>query len=128
VTGVSEAPPDLDVIADLTAEGDDGLGWSTLPDARAPERVLHGVMLLAGNESAKAVVRVVAVDEDGQIHFSILPGSVCSSGPSPSSPSASVPRASTGAWRSSPASAVRSWAACCSASSPVMASPPGRVV
>ena len=35
-----------------------------------------GAMLLAGNESAKAVVRVVAVDDDGQIHFSILPGSV----------------------------------------------------
>jgi len=33
-------------------------------------------MLLAGNESAKAVVHVVAVDDDGQIHFSILPGSV----------------------------------------------------
>ena len=33
-------------------------------------------MLLAGNESAKAVVRVVAVDDDGQIHFAILPGSV----------------------------------------------------
>lgn len=33
-------------------------------------------MLLAGNSQAQAVVRVVAVDEDGQIHFSILPGSV----------------------------------------------------
>jgi hypothetical protein len=33
-------------------------------------------MLLAGNESAMAVVRIVAVDDDGQIHFSILPGSV----------------------------------------------------
>jgi len=33
-------------------------------------------MLLAGNRQAQAVVRVVAVDDDGQIHFSILPGSV----------------------------------------------------
>jgi hypothetical protein len=33
-------------------------------------------MLLAGNGQALAVVRVVAVDEDGQVHFSILPGSV----------------------------------------------------
>jgi hypothetical protein len=33
-------------------------------------------MLLAGNESAKAVVRIVAVDDDGQIHFTVLPGSV----------------------------------------------------
>jgi len=33
-------------------------------------------MLLAGNGQAQAEVRVVAVDEDGQVHFSILPGSV----------------------------------------------------
>lgn len=67
---------ELDVIADLNAEDDDGLGWSTVSDARDPGRVKPGAMLLAGNEAAKAVVRVVAVDDDGQIHFSILPGSV----------------------------------------------------
>ena len=67
---------ELDVIADLNSEDDDGLGWSTLSDARDADRVRPGAMLLAGNESAKAVVRVVAVDDDGQIHFSILPGSV----------------------------------------------------
>jgi hypothetical protein len=33
-------------------------------------------MLLAGNRQAVAVVRVVSTDEDGQIHFLILPGSV----------------------------------------------------
>jgi hypothetical protein len=26
-------------------------------------------MLLAGNEHAQAVVRVVAIDDDGQVHF-----------------------------------------------------------
>ncbi len=31
-------------------------------------------MLLAGNSQAVAVVRVLAVDEDGQVHFTILPG------------------------------------------------------
>ncbi|MEI2640047.1 MAG: hypothetical protein V9F03_13775 [Microthrixaceae bacterium] len=67
---------DLDLIADLNAQDDEGLGWSTLADARAPERVRSGVMLLAGNSQAQAVVRIVAVDEDGQVHFSILPGSV----------------------------------------------------
>ena len=35
-----------------------------------------GVMLVAGNRQAQAVVRVVAVDEDGQVHFTVLPGSV----------------------------------------------------
>jgi hypothetical protein len=33
-------------------------------------------MLVAGNADAKAVVRVVAVDEDGQVHFTVLPGSL----------------------------------------------------
>ncbi len=33
-------------------------------------------MLLAGNQAARAVVRVAAVDDDGQVHFVILPGSV----------------------------------------------------
>ncbi len=67
---------DLELVADLNAQDDDGLGWSTLGDAHAPERVRAGAMLLAGNSQAQAVVRVVAVDDDGQVHFSILPGSV----------------------------------------------------
>jgi len=67
---------DLDLNADLNAQDDDGLGWSTLADATAPERIHPGAMLLAGNTQGQAVVRVVAVDDDGQIHFAILPGSV----------------------------------------------------
>lgn len=66
----------LDITADLNAQDDDGLGWSTLADASDPGRVVPGALLLAGNEAATAVVRIVAVDEDGQIHFSVLPGSV----------------------------------------------------
>lgn len=66
----------LDLIADLNAMDDDGLGWSVLADARRPELVKPGSILLAGNSAARAVVRVVAVDDDGQIHFAILPGSI----------------------------------------------------
>jgi hypothetical protein len=33
-------------------------------------------MVVAGNRQAQAVVRVVAVDDDGQVHFAVLPGSV----------------------------------------------------
>lgn len=62
--------------ADLNARDDDGLGWSTLREARNPEEVQPGALLIAGNEQAAAVVSVVAVDDDGQVHFSILPGSV----------------------------------------------------
>lgn len=67
---------DLDLVADLNAQDDDGFGWSTLSDAAVPGRVRPGAMLLAGDDQAQAVVRVVAVDDDGQIHFAILPGSV----------------------------------------------------
>jgi len=40
------------------------------------ERVRPGAMLLAGNSQAQAVVRVVDIDDDGHVHFSILPGPV----------------------------------------------------
>ena len=67
---------EVDLVADLNAQDDDGFGWSTLADARDPSRIRPGAMLLAGNRYGQAVVRVVAVDDDGQIHFAVLPGSV----------------------------------------------------
>jgi hypothetical protein len=66
----------VDLLADLNAQDDEGLGWTMLADARDPEVVRPGVILLAGNRHAHAVVRVIAVDDDGQVHFSILPGPV----------------------------------------------------
>lgn len=66
----------IDLVADLNAQDDDGFGWSLLSGARNPAIVRVGSMLLAGNSQAIAVVRVVAVDDDGQVHFSILPASV----------------------------------------------------
>ena len=60
----------------MNAKDDDGFGWSTLTDARNPDRVSPGALRLAGNRHAQAVVRVVAVDDDGQVHFAVLPGSV----------------------------------------------------
>jgi hypothetical protein len=40
---------DIDLTADLNGQDDDGLGWSTLADARDPLRVWPGAMLLGGN-------------------------------------------------------------------------------
>jgi hypothetical protein len=68
--------PEIDLIADLNAEDDEGLGWSTLSDARDAAQVRPGVMLVAGNRLGKAVVRVMAVDDDGQVHFTVLPGAL----------------------------------------------------
>ena len=67
---------DLDLVTDLNAQDDDGLGWCTLADAAALKGVRPGAVLLAGNTQGQAVVRVAAVDDDGQIHFAIQPGSV----------------------------------------------------
>jgi hypothetical protein len=66
----------IDLAADLNDEDDEGLGWSTLSEASDPARIRPGVMVVAGNRQAQAVVRVVAVDDDGQVHFAVLPGSV----------------------------------------------------
>jgi hypothetical protein len=41
-----------------------------------PASVKVGAMLLAGNSQATAVVRVIAVDDDGQVHFKIRPGPI----------------------------------------------------
>jgi hypothetical protein len=67
---------ELDLVADLNSQDDEGLGWTMLADARDPDVVRPGVYLLAGNRHGQAVVRVVAVDDDGQVHFSILPGAL----------------------------------------------------
>jgi hypothetical protein len=67
---------DIDRTADLNAQHNEGLGWSTQAGARDPSRVRPRAMLLAGNRHGRAVVRVVAVDDGGQVHFTILPGSV----------------------------------------------------
>ncbi len=67
---------EVDLLADLNAEDDDELGWSTPSDARAPTNVRPGAFLFAGNGYGQAIVRVVTVDADGQVHSSIVPGSV----------------------------------------------------
>jgi hypothetical protein len=67
---------EVDLKADLNAQDDDGLGWSVLADARHPEKVRPGSMLLAGGPYGQAVVQIIAVDDDGQVHFTILPGSI----------------------------------------------------
>lgn len=66
----------VDLAADLNDQDDNGFGWSTLDDAMDPVKVRPGAMLVAGNRYGKAVVRVISVDEDGQVHFAILPGSL----------------------------------------------------
>ncbi len=62
----------VDLIADLNEQDDAGRGWSTISDARDPGRLQPGAVLVAGNEQARSLVRVVELDADGQVHFEIL--------------------------------------------------------
>ena len=66
----------IDLAADLNDQDGEGLGWSTMAEASEPAKIRPGVMLVAENLQAQAVVRVVAVDDDGQVHFTVLPGSM----------------------------------------------------
>ena len=79
----------IDLAADLNDEDDEGLGWSTLAEASEPANICPGVMLVAGNPQAQAVVWVVAVDDDGQVHFTVLPR-VRGEEPSPHRPRAGL--------------------------------------
>jgi hypothetical protein len=72
--------------ADLNDEDDEGLGWSTLSEARDPGKIRPGIMLVAGNRQAQAVVRVMAVDDDGQCTSPCCPGPWTRTGTSSAAP------------------------------------------
>jgi hypothetical protein len=61
--------------ADLNAEDDDGLNRTLLEDAQDPDRVRPGAVLTAGTPTAWAWVRIVAVNDDGQVQFQPMPTS-----------------------------------------------------
>lgn len=65
---------EFDLRADLNCEDDDGLNWALLSRAVRPERVTAGAVLRAGTDRAWSWVRVVAVDDDGQVHFQQISG------------------------------------------------------
>lgn len=64
--------PPIDLRSDLNAEDDDGLNWALLGDAADPARIHPGAVVIAGSQRFWSVVRVVAVDDDGQVHFEQL--------------------------------------------------------
>jgi hypothetical protein len=64
----------IDIVADLNAQDDEGLCWTTLSSAVDPSLIAPGAVSIAGNVQARARVRVVTVDDDGQVHLEILRG------------------------------------------------------
>jgi hypothetical protein len=61
--------PAINLRSDLNAEDDDGQNWALLDNAADPSQVRVGAVLLAGTPRFWAVVRITAVDADGQVHF-----------------------------------------------------------
>lgn len=61
--------PPIDLKADLNAEDDLGHNWTLLRNAVDPARVKPLAILIAGTPGYWSVVRVTAVDPDGQVHF-----------------------------------------------------------
>lgn len=72
-------PPVIDLACDLNAEDDEGRGWAVMANAREPKSVRPGVVLVAGTPRFWATVRVVAVDDDGQVHFEQLHAAISDS-------------------------------------------------
>lgn len=64
--------PSIDLRSDLNAEGDDGENWVPLENATDPSIVKVGSVLVAGTPRFWSVVRVTALDADGQVHFQQL--------------------------------------------------------
>lgn len=61
--------PPIDLRSDLNAEDDHGENWALLDSATDPSRVQVGSVLVAGTPRFWSVVRITAVDADGQVHF-----------------------------------------------------------
>lgn len=69
----------LDLVADLDSEDEAGNKWSTLARAVDPRIVFPGAVLRAGRRpGAWTWAKVVAVDDDGQVHFRPIPESEAS--------------------------------------------------
>lgn len=61
--------PPIDLRSDLNAEDDNGDNWALLGNAANPSEVRVGAVVVAGTPRFWSVVRITAVDPDGQVHF-----------------------------------------------------------
>ena len=67
----------VDLEADLNSREQDGYCWSLLSDARNPELIVPGAVVVAGDSDAPAMVEIVDLQPVGQhtmVRFRILPG------------------------------------------------------
>ena len=61
--------PPIHLRSDLNAEDDNGENWALVANADDPSVLRVGAVVVAGTPSFWSVVRITAVDPDGQVHF-----------------------------------------------------------
>ena len=69
----------VDLEADLNAREGDGYCWSVLSDARDPDLIVAGAIVVAGEPDTPALVEIVDLQDLGHetiVRFRILPGFV----------------------------------------------------
>ena len=69
----------VDITADLNHEDDTGYVWTFLDEARDPNHVVPGALVVAGDSDAAAICQVMDLAEAGDgtiVHLRILPGLV----------------------------------------------------
>ncbi len=69
----------VDITADLNDEDDTGYVWTFLDEAREPDRITPGALVVAGDEDAAAICQVVDLAPAGDgtiVHLKLLPGLV----------------------------------------------------
>jgi hypothetical protein len=69
----------VDITADLNDEDETGFVWTFLDEARDPDQITPGVLVVAGDEEAAAVCQVVDLVPAGDgtiVHLRLLPGLV----------------------------------------------------
>lgn len=61
--------PPIHLRSDLNAEDDDGENWALLANAGDQSEIQVGAVVVARTPGFWSVVRITAVDPDGQVHF-----------------------------------------------------------
>ncbi|MET0728234.1 MAG: hypothetical protein ABWZ76_08040 [Acidimicrobiales bacterium] len=64
----------IDIRIDWNEEDDTGLPWTFVDEARNPDRIVPGAIVLAGDRDALMVAEVVDRGDDGVVHLRPLPG------------------------------------------------------
>lgn len=65
-----------DIDVDWNTMDDRGLPWRFASEAVDHSRIVPGAFVIAGRNTAIAVVEVVDRDEDGVVHLRMLPGPI----------------------------------------------------